>query len=63
MQIQPRTRFVPYLGAVLALLLVGALGVLLASCRSGGEAETGPPTGATASDLSGVEVEMHHAVG
>jgi hypothetical protein len=50
----------PPLGLVL-FMVVGAL-VLLASCRSNNEAEGGPAQ-ATGVDLSGVEVEMHHAVG
>ncbi len=48
---------------VLVLLLVGAL-TLIASCRAGDDAEdAGPVPQATDVDLSGVDVEMHHAVG
>ncbi len=48
---------------VLVLLLVGAL-TLIASCGAGDDAEdAGPVAQATDVDLSGVDVEMHHAVG
>ena len=48
---------------MLVLLLVGAL-TLIASCGAGDDAEdAGPVAQATDVDLSGVDVEMHHAVG
>ena len=48
---------------VVLLLSVGVL-TLIASCRSGDDAEdTGPVPQATDVDLRGVDVEMHHAVG